>query len=217
MQSDTPKQYLRIADKTILELTIDCFERHPQISGIVLVLAKDDSHWSAIADKYSNIVIAEGGQERFQSVLSGLKVLSEMAKPDDWVLVHDAARPCLRQSDIDRLISTLSNHAVGGLLGLPMADTVKRCQPGGDVLETVPRHDLWRALTPQMFRLTTLKNALQQALADQAVVTDEASAIERTGLQPQMVAGQSDNIKITRPEDLELARRIMSTREKACE
>ncbi len=229
MQVELPKQYLRIADKTLLELTIECFIGHPDISGIVLVLAKDDMYWPGIANKFPDIMTVDGGDERCQSVLNGLKALAEKghvntevdarvdvgadASHDDWVLVHDAARPCLRRSDLDHLISSLSQHTVGGLLGLPMADTVKRCQSNGTVVQTVPRHDLWRALTPQMFRLERLTSALTQALADKVMVTDEASAIEHIGLQPQMVAGHSDNIKITHPEDLALARLYLSARE----
>ena len=220
MQTDIPKQYLRIAGKTILELSIECFSHHPNIGGIVLVLSKDDPYWPDIANNYQNITTISGGDERFQSVLNGLKALSEFAAPDDWVLIHDAARPCLRRSDLDKLMLSLSEHRVGGLLGLPMADTVKRCHDNGEVLATVSRHDLWRALTPQMFRLAPLTQALEQALEDQAIVTDEASAMERMGLQPQMVAGRSDNIKITHPEDLELAqlylsRRYLSAREQS--
>ena len=212
MQSATPKQYLTIAGKTILEHTLDSFTEHSAISGIVVVVSQQDQQWLELAKQYPNIKTTEGGAERFQSVLNGLKYLSGFANNEDWVLVHDAARPCLRQSDLDKLISDLSSHEVGGLLGLPMADTVKRCNDKDQVDETVSRHDLWRALTPQMFRLNMLKQALEQALADEAVVTDEASAIERMGLQPQMVAGHSDNIKVTRPEDLELAQIYLAAR-----
>ena len=212
MQSATPKQYLTIAGKTILEHTLDSFTEHSAISGIVVVVSQQDQQWLELAKQYPNIKTTEGGAERFQSVLNGLRYLSGFANDEDWVLVHDAARPCLRQSDLDKLISDLSSHEVGGLLGLPMADTVKRCNDKGQVDETVSRHDLWRALTPQMFRLNILKQALEQALADDAVVTDEASAIERMGLQPQIVAGHSDNIKVTRPEDLELAQIYLAAR-----
>lgn len=212
MQSDIPKQYLRIADKTILELSIECFSNHPNISGIVLVLSQDDTYWSGMAKNYPGVTTVNGGDERFQSVLNGLTALADLAAANDWVLVHDAARPCLRRSDLDHLMSSLSRHEVGGLLGLPMADTVKRCDTNG-VIETVSRHDLWRALTPQMFRLAALTQALEYALAAQAIVTDESSAMERMGLQPQMVAGHSDNIKITHPEDLELAKLYLSARE----
>lgn len=212
MQTDTPKQYLRIANKTILELSIECFIGHPDISGIIVVLSKDDTYWPTISNNCLNVITVVGGSERFQSVLNGLHALGEKvgASADDWVLVHDAARPCLRRSDLDRLMSSLATHRVGGLLGLPMADTVKRCEGSGAVVKTVPRYDLWRALTPQMFRLEPLTSALENALTDKAIVTDEASAMERMGLQPQMVAGHSDNIKITYPEDVELAQLYLS-------
>lgn len=215
MQSDTPKQYLSIADKTILQRSIECFAGHPDISGIVVVLSKEDDYWPSVESQCPTVMVVDGGKERFQSVLNGLKELSENphVNAHDWVLVHDAARPCLRRTDLDKLISSLSQHSVGGLLGLPMADTVKRCEGNGAVVKTVPRHDLWRALTPQMFRLEPLISALEHALADKAIVTDEASAMERMGLQPQMVAGHSDNIKITHPEDLELAKLTLAARE----
>lgn len=212
MQSDIPKQYLSIQEKSILEHTLDCFVNHASISGVVVSVSKEDKRWPDIVAKYPDIKSTEGGAERFQSVLNGLRYLTELANGNDWVLVHDAARPCLRQSDLEKLISELSSHDVGGLLGLPMADTVKRCNDQDTVNETVPRYDLWRALTPQMFRFATLKKALEQSLADNALVTDEASAIERLGLRPKMVAGHSDNIKVTRPEDLELAQLYLAAR-----
>jgi len=126
-------------------------------------------------------------------------------KESDWVLVHDAARPCLKVDDIDRLIAQLSDSSVGGLLGIPMSDTVKRCDNEQQVIETVERSDLWRALTPQMFPLGLLKNALEAAHNNNELITDEASAIESIGLSPIMVEGLSNNIKITHPGDLQLA------------
>jgi 2-C-methyl-D-erythritol 4-phosphate cytidylyltransferase len=131
--------------------------------------------------------------------------LQDKAGPDDWVMVHDAARPCLRHSDVDKLIHELTGHEVGGLLGTPVRDTMKRTNTRSEVCETVERQDLWHALTPQMFRFGLLRDALVTALDNNQLVTDESSAMEFYGKKPRMVTGHGDNIKITRPEDLALA------------
>ena len=148
-------------------------------------------------------------------MLNGLQLLSSIASEDDWVLVHDAARPCIHHDDISHMIDILKDHPVGGLLGLPVADTMKRTGAEGNVLQTVSRDNLWRALTPQMFRLGQLQKALQTALDDQFLVTDDASAMEHIGLQPLMVEGRADNIKITRPDDLSLAEMYLAQQERA--
>ena len=135
------------------------------------------------------------------SFLDGVKVRID----DDWVLVHDAARPCLRRSDIDRLLERLAGHPVGGLLGVPVRDTMKRTDDTGLIERTVTRDNLWHAYTPQMFRFAMLRDALEEALRRKLLVTDEASAMELAGHRPLMVEGHGDNIKITRPEDLALA------------
>ena len=213
MGASLPKQYLPLNGKTVLEYTLDCFVSHPHISGIILVIAADDAYWPALAPRYGQQVTSViGGAERFQSVLNGLNQLADSADADDWVLVHDAVRPCLRHSDVDSLIASLSTHTVGGLLGLPIADTIKYCNPDGTVANTVPRDHLWRALTPQMFRFSTLRNALQKATEDGVLVTDEAAAIEYIGHRPQLVVGRADNIKITRPDDLRLAQWYLQER-----
>jgi 2-C-methyl-D-erythritol 4-phosphate cytidylyltransferase len=146
-----------------------------------------------------------GGAERCHSVLNGLEQLAGTAGVDDWVLVHDAARPCVRRQDIEMLMSRFEDHAVGGLLGLPVADTMKQVDSDSMILKTVERDGLWRALTPQMFRLGPLRDALQQAIASGVMVTDDAAAMEMAGYRARMVEGQADNIKITRPADLQLA------------
>lgn len=210
MGSNIPKQYLPLAGKTVLEQTLEVFIQHPDISGIILSVTVGDPYWQEISDNYKHenampIFVAPGGQERCHSVLNALNELSLHASDDDWALVHDAARPCLTGSDIDHLIAQLSDSSAGGLLGLPMADTVKRCDQQQNVLATVDRSELWRALTPQMFPLKLLKDALTHAIENKALVTDEASAIELQGLKPKMVEGQPGNIKITHPGDLQLA------------
>ena len=138
-------------------------------------------------------------------MLNALEALAEQADEQDWVLVHDAARPCLRAEDIDHLISELNDHPVGGLLAVPVRDTMKRADNNGAIQQTVDRKNLWHALTPQMFRLGDLRDALTKAVSDGIEITDEASAMEHIGKQPKLVKGQWSNIKITHPEDLKLA------------
>jgi 2-C-methyl-D-erythritol 4-phosphate cytidylyltransferase len=169
------------------------------------VLSDGDPYWRELALSHSKLSVAAGGEERCHSVLNALQLLQQKAAAADWVLVHDAARPCLRRDDLDHLIDVLRDHPVGGLLGLPVADTVKRTGADDAVIETVPREHLWRALTPQMFRLAELHEALDTALKNDRLVTDDASAMELAGKAPKMVEGHGDNIKITRPQDLALA------------
>ena len=215
MAAAIPKQYLTLHGKTVIEHTLSRLCGHPQLSGVVVAISAGDEHWQQLdLSDYDNIHVAEGGAERCHSVLNGLQLLSGFADANDWVLVHDAARPCIHHTDITQMIDALKDHPVGGLLGLPVADTMKRSNSSDDVLETVSREHLWRALTPQMFRLGQLQQALQTALADGFLVTDDASAIEHTGLKPRMIAGRGDNIKITRPEDLSLAEMYLAQQEK---
>ncbi len=221
MGSKVPKQYLPLAGKTVLEQTISVFLQHPKISGIVVAITQGDTYWQELQSSLGNhkpILQALGGSERCHSVLNALTYLSNQKNfnisEQDWVLVHDAARPCLNSNDIDRLMIQLSDTTSGGLLGLPISDTVKRCNAEQQILETVDRNDLWRALTPQMFPFALLKNALEQAINNNALVTDEASAIEFQGLKPIMVEGSADNIKITHPGDLQLAEMFISAQNK---
>jgi 2-C-methyl-D-erythritol 4-phosphate cytidylyltransferase len=207
MQADRPKQYLPLGRGTVLEQTIAIFSRHPRIAGIVVIVSAGDPYWARLTiDSARPLHVAPGGAERCHSVLNGLALLQQHAAPDDWVLVHDAARPCLRPADIDLLIASLADDAVGGLLAIPVRDTMKRDDGAGRIARTEERLGMWHALTPQMFPLGLLHEALQQALADGFEVTDEASAVEHSGRKPRLVEGHADNIKITRPEDLALAR-----------
>lgn len=206
MGASIPKQYLPLLGRTVLEHTLSRLASHPAIAGMVVALSPEDVWWPAVhVTAPISIQTVPGGSERCYSVLNALDLLAQTASPEDWVLVHDAARPCLRLADIDRLISELGDHSVGGLLGLPCTNTKKRTDATGNIIATVSRDGLWRALTPQMFRLGMLRDALTRALAAGVMVTDEASAMEWAGLMPRMVEGHSDNIKITRPEDLTLA------------
>lgn len=207
MGAPLPKQYLQLDGQTVIEHTLERLCAHPRIEAVVVPLSDSDQWWAEIdLGRFAKPVIAApGGAERCHSVLNGLACLAGRAGDDDWVLVHDAARPCLRLEDLELLIDTLSDHPSGGLLGLPVADTMKRTDATGEVVETVSRDQLWRALTPQMFRCRALREALTQALADGYLVTDDASAMEHAGYRPRMVEGHGDNIKITRPQDLLLA------------
>lgn len=206
MGADRPKQYLSLLGKSVIEQTLDCFIDHPRVNGIVVALSRDDGYWTELSISHSaRIIRAEGGAERCHSVLNALAALHKKADEEDWVLVHDAARPCLTRSDLDKLIDELSGDEVGGILAMPVRDTMKRGDGTGRIAHTEDRNDLWHALTPQMFRFGLLRSALQQSLADGFVVTDEASAIEHVGLKPRLIEGRADNIKVTRPEDLALA------------
>ena len=207
MGANIPKQYLALAGQTVLEHSLDVLLACERIATVVLVLSADDERWPDIQDRYkaSRVETVTGGAERCHSVLNGLEHLAGAAGVDDWVLVHDAARPCVRQQDIEMLMTRLEDHAVGGLLGVPVADTMKQVDSDSMILKTVERDGLWRALTPQMFRLGPLRDALQQAIASGVMVTDDAAAMEMAGYQARMVEGHADNIKITRPADLQLA------------
>ena len=208
MRADRPKQYLQLAGRTILEHTLDCFLDHPRLKGLVLSLAADDPYWPALPCATDpRIQRVEGGAERADSVLAGLLCLVELgAQAGDWVLVHDAARPNLARSDLDRLLAELADDPVGGLLAVPARDTLKRIGADGRVAETVDRSLIWQAYTPQMFRFAALHRALADALVAGVAVTDEASALEWVGQAPRLVEGRADNLKITRPEDLEWLR-----------
>lgn len=208
MLADRPKQYLQLAGKTILEHTLDCFLDHPQLRGLVVSLSADDAYWPTLPyARNERIERAEGGAERADSVLNGLIRLAELgAGENDWVLVHDAARPNLSRYDLDLLLVELANDPVGGLLAVPARDTLKRAGADGRVQETVDRSVIWQAYTPQMFRLGTLHRVLADALVSGVQITDEASAIEWAGQSPRLIEGRADNLKVTRPEDLEWLR-----------
>ena len=205
MAADRPKQYLQLAGKSILEHSLDCFLDHPRLRGLVVSLAAGDPYWPQLpcaSDR--RISCAAGGRERADSVLNGLRRLRELgAGAQDWVLVHDAARPNLQRTDLDRLLTELGDDPVGGLLAVPVRDTLKRIGADGRVQETVDRSVIWQAYTPQMFRLQALHDALGDALAAGAAITDEASALEWAGQAPRLIEGRADNLKITRPEDLD--------------
>lgn len=210
MQTDIPKQYLALHDRTVIEHSLlrllDC----PAIEGVVLSIDAVDAYWSNLKFTHKKpVIVVAGGIERSDSVLNALKGLqahlTDQPMENIWVLVHDAARPCVRQSDIDKLIELASHDDHGGLLALPVRDTMKRQKDNNRVQITVDRTGLWHALTPQMFKLNLLIQALDHAAEKGLPITDDASAMELAGYHPLLVEAHEDNIKITRPFDLTLA------------
>jgi 2-C-methyl-D-erythritol 4-phosphate cytidylyltransferase len=206
MGSDLPKQYLDLAGQPMIYHALTTLCACPQISTVFVVLAPEDERfkhydWSHCADKLQPLYC--GGATRAESVANGLLV-SEL-EPDEWVLVHDAARPCLTQAHLAKLIAELRDDAVGGILAVPVADTLKRADAQQRIACTESREKLWQAQTPQMFRAGLLAQALCQCQS----VTDEASAIEALGLQPKLVAGDATNFKVTYPQDILLAELLL--------
>lgn len=208
MGADRPKQYLPLGSLTILEHSILPFLNHPGLKGMVVCLASDDPWWPTLPCALdSRIERVAGGSDRAESVLNALLHLhAQGADDNDWVLVHDAARPNLSGDDLDHLLAALSTDPVGGLLAVPARDTLKRMDADGRVSETVDRSQIWQAYTPQMFRLGALHRALADAMVSKAAITDEASAMEWAGQAPRLIEGRADNIKVTRPEDLDWLR-----------
>ena len=213
MGADSPKQYLEIAGAPMLQHAVRALCAHPQIEQVFVVLAEGDSHfarydWTPFNAKLRPLYC--GGMTRAASVLNGLRAMASLLQPEDWVLVHDAARPCLAQAHLDALIAELAEDEVGGLLAVPVADTLKRADKTARVIATEPRENLWQAQTPQMFRHGLLLRALESLGTE--TPTDEARAIEHLGLKPKLVACDVTNLKITYPQDLQLAALILSSR-----
>ncbi len=216
MGSTIPKQYLTLAETPVLLHSLRRLGAVSAIEKIVVVTHPEDFHWPPLLESIEpelkrRILNVSGGDERCQSVLNGLNALDTYADSDDWVLVHDAVRPCVRSADIDRLIQTIGSHSIGGLLGSPVDNTLKRVDASSAVLETVDRESYWNALTPQMFRYQLLVEAIGAVVSGGERVTDEAAAMESAGHRPIMVAGGKDNIKVTHEADLVLAARILES------
>jgi len=202
---DRPKQYQPLAGRPLLDHTLERLAAHPLIAGLLVVIAADDTHFATIDQvRGKPLLTAVGGSERSYSVLAGIDALPASVGPDAFVLVHDAARPCVRAEDITRLV-TLAGQGEGGLLGAPLRDTLKRADADGRSAATEPRDGRWRAFTPQMFRRAALAHALRLAADAGIVVSDEAMAIERAGGKPLLVEGSEDNIKVTTAADFALA------------
>lgn len=216
MGAEIPKQYLRLGAQTIIEHTLRRFTAHPGIAGVVVAVAEDDEIWPTLVGELPPLRVTPGGRERCHSVLNALDALADVAAADDWVLVHDAARPCLHASDIARLLEAAVNapRDEGCILAMPVRDTLKRCAADGLVEDTVDRTRLWHALTPQMFRFAQLQRALRAALSCGALVTDEAQAVELAGGRVRVVEGRGDNVKVTRPGDLVMAELFLQAQAK---
>lgn len=217
MQSAMPKQYLSLNDRPVIEHTINALLQNKNIAGLVISLQADDAYWSDIDIRSQKPVLrTTGGKERADSVLNAIDELfncEQFNTATDWVMVHDAVRPCLRQQDIDKLVLEVGEDSNGGLLALPVRDTMKRQGSQATVAATVKRENLWHALTPQYFPAASLKEALEKAQLDGLAITDESSAMELAGFSPKLVQGHEDNIKITRPDDLRLASLYLQSQE----
>jgi len=201
----TPKQYLPIHGKPLLLHTLERLATHPKVAGLMLVLAPDDPHWPGLTEVAGKpLRTATGGKHRADSVLAGLHALRGLVDDASYVMVHDAARPCVAHEDISRLIE-LGIPAGGALLATPLSDTLKRADADNRVAATEPREARWRALTPQLFRLGDLAGALESARGNAVTVTDDAMAMELTGAHPLLVPGSGENIKVTTPADFALA------------
>jgi len=206
MGNELPKQYLPIAGRPMIAHALDTLCACAELATVFVVLSPGDTQfhtydWSRYGDKLQPLFC--GGETRAESVANGL--LASELEPDDWVLVHDAARPCLTQAHLDKLIAELRDDAVGGILAVPVADTLKRADAQQRIACTEPREGLWQAQTPQMFRAGLLAEALSRC----SKVTDEASAIEALGLQPKLVLSEPTNFKVTYPQDLLLAELLL--------
>jgi 2-C-methyl-D-erythritol 4-phosphate cytidylyltransferase len=211
--AEMPKQYLSVCGRPLLYHALRTLLRHAQIDRVVVVLSSADSHWQGFdwEDPQGKLmVLRKGGATRADSVRAGLAALESQLLDSDWVLVHDAARACLAPEDLETLIAELAADPVGGLLAVPLADTLKHGDAAGRVDRTPPRDGLWQAQTPQMFRA----GVLGQALAAHGAVTDESSAVEAVGMKPRLIAARYPNFKVTYAADLELARLILEARER---
>ncbi len=214
MGGPVPKQYLSLAGRTVIEHVLSLLLAEPQLAGVTVAVAADDPYWQRYLPRQPArpVRIATGGETRAHSVLNALTSLRDELKDDDWVLVHDAARPCLHPQDLSLLIQQLTTDAVGGILAVPVADTLKQVDDEQRITATPERGALWRAFTPQMFRYRPLREALEAALREGRTPTDEAAAMERAGHAVRVVEGRGDNIKITRPDDVALAEAILLQR-----
>jgi 2-C-methyl-D-erythritol 4-phosphate cytidylyltransferase len=208
-----PKQHAMLAGSTVLETSLRIFVADDRCRGVALALAGDDLRRAALSQRLpARVRVVTGGAQRSESVLLGLEALTAVADERDWVLVHDAVRPCLSIGDLDRLLTLGDATEQGALLAVPVADTLKQQDAAGRSFHTVARDGLWRALTPQMFRYGRLRAALQQARHAMLEPTDEAQAVEWLGDKPLLVAAADSNIKITTAEDLAVAAAVLAGR-----
>jgi 2-C-methyl-D-erythritol 4-phosphate cytidylyltransferase len=212
--SEVPKQYLPLHGRAVLSWSLAALLAEPRLRCIAVPIDAADARWSALPEAADpRLRACRGGATRAESVAAGLATLADEARETDWVLVHDAARPCLHRDDLAKLLATVADDPVGGLLAVPLDDTLKQADESGGCVATLPREGLWRALTPQMFRYGLLRRALALCLERGRTVTDEASAIEALGLRPRLVHGRGDNFKLTIASDIELAAAVLRVRD----
>ena len=209
--SEIPKQYLPLSGMPVLLHSINKFVKFDEIEEVLVALNPDDTFWPKLNFSHPKVKTIHGGSERCDSVNRALVELSGRAENEEWILVHDAARPCIRDFDVKKIIEIVHNEDVGGLLACPILDTIKEVGDNLDVLKTIPREKLWSAMTPQIFQYELLKKAMNAVLVAGRSVTDEASAIELIGLTPRVVEGDKTNIKITHPQDMVLAESIINS------
>lgn len=210
---EVPKQYLSVAGRPLVAHALHAVLAHPAVQGAIVVLAADDAHWPGWSELAGKPVrTCTGGSERADSVLAGLSALPDAVRADEFVLVHDAARPNLRSADLDRLLDRGRADPVGAILAAPVRDTLKRAGDDGGIDGTEPRERLWRALTPQLFRRLQLTRALEAAREAGIAVTDESMAMERQGHRPLLVEGSEDNLKVTTAADLALVEFLLQRR-----
>lgn len=207
MRADRPKQYLCIGSRTLLERSIESLLAEARVARTYIVVARDDGFAASLPLPARCEILVAGGATRAESVRNGLRMIKSSAASDAWVLVHDAARPCLQPAELTALIDGVGGDEQGGLLAVPLSDTVKRAHEGR-VAQTVERTGLWRALTPQFFRIDVLSRALDQC-PNIAQITDEAAAVESLGLHPRLIEGSAANIKVTTAADMQLAEAIL--------
>jgi 2-C-methyl-D-erythritol 4-phosphate cytidylyltransferase len=210
-----PKQYALLRGRPVLSWSLGALLAEPAVAAVVVALAPGDRRFARLPEaSAARVRSCEGGARRELSVANALRALEAEARDEDWVLVHDAARPCLRRSDLRALMEGVGDDPVGGLLAVPLGDTLKVAAADGRCDRTVPREGLWRALTPQMFRYGLLRRALALCIDRERGVTDEAAAVELLGLRPRLVRGRGDNLKVTHPEDLALAGAVLGAAER---
>ena len=210
MKASCPKQYIKLSEKSILQHTLDNLLSYPQITGAVLVLNNNDLYWEKLDYQHDKpVLLCTGGEQRHHSVYNGLIRLEQHTKNNPFVLIHDAVRPFVSHKDLDHLLQALHDCEDGALLAVPVADTLKYADENQQVKHTHPRDNLWRAFTPQAFKLDKIVLALKHVISNNLEITDDASAMELMGACPRLVQGDGDNIKITTPQDLLLAEKIL--------
>ena len=204
MGVDIPKQYITVCDKAIIEHTVEKFTSRNDLQGILVILSNSDQHWSTLElSKNNKITTVTGGEERYKSVYNALCSLKNKADDDDWILVHDAVRPCITTSEIDQFIADLDHlNGIGGILALPCFETMKKANTNHEIEETIDRKFIWHAQTPQMFRYKKLFLAIEKIMNENIFITDEAMAMELAGYKPILIQGTHSNIKITDQNDL---------------